>query len=105
MDGSTMPRRARQPRNGSGSVMGTARLATTPRQRSDIAMRTPDVEPLARASTLPSTYYLDPAVLELERSRIFGRTWQLVAHWDDLSREGDFVPVTVLDEPVVITHG
>ena len=44
-------------------------------------------------------------MLELERDRIFGRTWQLVAHWDDLSRPGDFVPVTVLDEPVVITHG
>jgi choline monooxygenase len=67
--------------------------------------RTRTVEPLARASTLPSSHYLDPAMLELERTRIFGRTWQLVAHWDDLAREGDFVPVTVLDEPIVITHG
>ena len=60
----------------------------------------------ARArSTLPSRFYLDPAVSEQERDRIFGRTWQLVAHWDDLARPGDFVPVTVLDEPLVITHG
>ncbi|MEZ4596204.1 MAG: Rieske 2Fe-2S domain-containing protein [Chloroflexota bacterium] len=27
------------------------------------------------------------------------------ARWDDLSRPGDFVPVTVLDEPIVVTHG
>jgi choline monooxygenase len=29
----------------------------------------------------------------------------MVARVDDLQRVGDFVPVTVLDEPVVITHG
>jgi choline monooxygenase len=61
--------------------------------------------PLDRASTLPSRYYLDPGVLEQERERIFARTWQLVAHWDDLARPGDFVPVSVLDEPVVVVHG
>lgn len=73
-----------------------------------MALRTPGIAPiapLARASTLPSALYLDPNVLDVERDRIFGRTWQLVAHWDDLSRAGDFVPVTVLDEPIVITHG
>ncbi len=36
---------------------------------------------------------------------VFGRTWQLVARAEELQRIGDFVPVTVLDEPVVITHG
>ncbi len=61
--------------------------------------------PLARAATLPSRYYLDPAYLELEKERIFGRTWQLVARADELQRVGDFVPVTVLDEPIVLTHG
>ena len=54
---------------------------------------------------MPKRYYLDPDVLELEKDRIFGSTWQLVARTDDLQRVGDFVPVTVLDEPVVITHG
>jgi choline monooxygenase len=58
-----------------------------------------------RAATIPSRYYLDPTVLERERDAIFGRTWQLVAHWADLARPGDFVPVTVLDEPVVLSHG
>jgi choline monooxygenase len=61
--------------------------------------------PLSRASTLPKRYYLDPDVLELEKERVFGSTWQLVARTDELQRIGDFVPVTVLDEPVVITRG
>ncbi|HEY7847911.1 MAG TPA: SRPBCC family protein [Candidatus Limnocylindria bacterium] len=61
--------------------------------------------PLSRASTIPSRFYLDPAILEAEKEQVFGRTWQLVARAEELSRIGDFVPVTVLDEPVVITHG
>ncbi|MDQ2941576.1 MAG: Rieske 2Fe-2S domain-containing protein [Chloroflexota bacterium] len=61
--------------------------------------------PLSRASTLPKRYYLEPAILEAEKERVFGRTWQLVARADELQRVGDFVPGTVLDEPVVITHG
>ncbi|HET6379616.1 MAG TPA: SRPBCC family protein [candidate division Zixibacteria bacterium] len=60
--------------------------------------------PLSRAETLPARYYLDPHYLELEKERIFARTWQLVARTDDLQRVGDFVPVTVVDEPVVITR-
>ncbi|HYI23018.1 MAG TPA: SRPBCC family protein [Candidatus Limnocylindrales bacterium] len=60
---------------------------------------------LASASTLPARFYLEPSIFELERERIFGRTWQLVARLDDLARPGDFVPATILDEPIVITHG
>jgi choline monooxygenase len=61
--------------------------------------------PLAQAATIPSRYYLDPAVLEAEKERVFGRTWQLVARAEDLGRVGDFVPASILDEPIVITHG
>ena len=60
---------------------------------------------LARASTLPASVYLDPAVLEREKERVFARTWQLVARADELSRVGDFVPATIVDEPIVIAHG
>ena len=59
---------------------------------------------VARASTLPSTAYLDPAVLEREKDRIFARTWQLVAHMNELARVGDFKPATILDEPILLTH-
>ena len=65
---------------------------------------TPPID-LARASTLPSRLYLDPNVLDLEKERIFGRTWQLVARADELARVGDFVPATIVDEPIVITRG
>src|SRR5207245_9960306 len=60
---------------------------------------------VARASTLSSPVYLDPAAYEQEKERIFGRTWQLVARADELARVGDLKPATILDEPILITHG
>ncbi len=43
-------------------------------------------------------------MLEAEKERIFGCTWQLVAHTDDLARPGDFLPTTIIDEPILLTH-
>ncbi|MEX1277963.1 MAG: Rieske 2Fe-2S domain-containing protein, partial [Chloroflexota bacterium] len=63
------------------------------------------VRPLAQAATLPARYYVDPELLEQEKDRIFYRTWQLVARGEDLARVGDFVPGTIADEPILITHG
>jgi choline monooxygenase len=60
--------------------------------------------PLSRASTLPKRYYTDPGLYDREVEEIFGRTWQLVARADELARPGDFVPLMVVDEPIVITH-
>src|SRR5438128_10136502 len=59
---------------------------------------------VARAHTLPSSMYTDPAVLELEKDHIFSRTWQLVAHASELARHGDFKPATIIDEPILLTH-
>src|SRR5436190_4022075 len=60
--------------------------------------------PLARASTLPARYCTDSAIYDREVERIFGSTWQLVARADELARIGDFMPVMVVDEPIVVTH-
>jgi len=60
---------------------------------------------IATATTLPSIFYLDRHVLEQEKELIFGRTWQLVARLEELARPGDFVPATILDEPIVVARG
>jgi len=60
---------------------------------------------LATASTLPARWYTSAEFLELERNRIFARTWQAVAHSVDLVRPGDFVACELAGEPLVITHG
>jgi choline monooxygenase len=62
-------------------------------------------ENLARAATLPSSWYVDPVVLDRERERVFGRTWQLVGGAEDLARPGDFLAAEVAGEPVVVARG
>lgn len=60
---------------------------------------------LKRATTLPSSWYTEPAMFALERERIFVRTWQPVARLEELRRPGDFVTADVAGEPVVLTRG
>jgi len=60
---------------------------------------------LARASTLPSRYYLDPARLGEENEKVFARTWQLVGHQSQLARAGDFLTSTIANEPVLVSRG
>lgn len=60
---------------------------------------------LSKAETIPSSWYLDPATLLLEKERIFGATWQLVGHTDQVRAPGDYFTCTVSDEPIVVAHG
>jgi choline monooxygenase len=61
--------------------------------------------PLAEASTIPASWYVDPRIAELERLNIFSRTWQLVARTEQVSQPGDFVSAHVAGEPVVVVRG
>src|ERR1700689_5544865 len=64
-----------------------------------------DHAPLAEASTIPATWYVDPRIAELERLNVFGKTWQLVARTDQLQEPGEFVPPRLAGEPVVVVRG
>jgi choline monooxygenase len=59
---------------------------------------------LASASTMPSRWYTDPAFLELEKERIFWKTWQPVGRAAMVARVGDFFACEVVGEPLVITR-
>lgn len=60
--------------------------------------------PLARARHAPPGIYADPAILALEKERIFMRDWLLVARIEELATPGDFLTLRILDEPVVLTR-
>ena len=51
--------------------------------------------------TLPSSWYHDAEIYELERRRIFERSWQYIGRVEDLKNTGDYLTVTVGDVPVV----
>jgi choline monooxygenase len=60
---------------------------------------------LSRASTLPARWYVDPRLLELEKEKIFWRTWQPVGRLDTVLRMGDYFACDIAGEPLVVTRG
>jgi phenylpropionate dioxygenase-like ring-hydroxylating dioxygenase large terminal subunit len=54
--------------------------------------------------TLPWSWYTDPAVLQLERERIFRRSWQYVGHAGEVSEPGSFFATNVGGIPVVLVR-
>ncbi len=65
-------------------------------------MATLDTTPVSRA--LPARNYRDPEVLELERRRIFERTWQLAAHVSQLPGPGTYLATRVGNQPVLLVR-
>lgn len=57
---------------------------------------------MALETTLPSRYYVDPAVYEIERHTVFARSWMLVAYAHELVAPGDFVTEDVAGWPVFV---
>lgn len=74
---------------------------TMPKSPSPLPLLPPDLN-LARASTLESRAYTDPAFLQRERERIFHTTWQLVGRTEQVAQPGDFFTAEVQGEPVVV---
>src|SRR5689334_11748580 len=57
---------------------------------------------IARASTIPARLYNDPVYLELERERVFARTWQLVGRVDQVREHGQFFTCEVGNDSIVV---
>src|SRR5215475_15695157 len=63
-----------------------------------------DVNPqLECAETLASHFYTDPAILALEKERIFRRTWQLVGTLSQPCGETNSVKRTIADPEAYFT--
>lgn len=58
---------------------------------------------LAPQLSLPPRAFTSPELYELERTRIFGRSWVLIAHRDDFA-PNSYVSVDVAGEQVVVTR-
>jgi len=69
----------------------------------DLSDYTPEAD-LSRAATLPARWYVDPAFLELEKEKIFWRTWQPAGLTHQLLKAGDFVASEITGEPVVVVR-
>ena len=55
--------------------------------------------------TLSSAYYTDPGVFELEKEKIFYRSWQYVAPRQSFTSPGDYVVVDICEQSVFVILG
>lgn len=60
---------------------------------------------LATATALPACYYVQPGMAATDRSAIFDRCWQLVAHVCQLRDAGDHVIADLAGLPVIAVRG
>jgi len=60
---------------------------------------------LAEASTIPSAWYTDQRIFELEKQTVFSRSWQVAARTDQLRAPGNYVTSEIAGEPVVVVRG
>jgi choline monooxygenase len=61
--------------------------------------------PLAEASTIPSSWYVDPRILELEGSTVFARSWQMVGRADQVREPGQYITCELGREPILVVRG
>jgi len=61
--------------------------------------------PLERASTIPSPWYFDEAIAELENSAVFGKTWQAVGRAEQVQNPGQFLTADICGDPIVVVRG
>ena len=59
---------------------------------------------LADGRTLPFDWYSDPAVLRLERDRIFRRTWQYAGRAEQVAEPGAFFTCDLGGVPIVVVR-
>ncbi len=60
---------------------------------------------LENASTIPSTWYTDQRLYDLELQTVFTNSWQFAARQDQLTQTGQFVTTDIAGEPIVVVRG
>ncbi len=60
---------------------------------------------LAETSTIPSSWYTDQRLFEVEKQTVFSHSWQFAARIDQLINAGDYVTTEIGREPIVIVRG
>lgn len=54
--------------------------------------------------TIPYHSYVDPETLEVEKKKIFHKSWMMVGHLSEVEKVGDFFTFDLAGEPLIITR-
>ena len=61
--------------------------------------------PLAEASTIPASWYVDERIIEREKRTTFSRSWQMAGRLDQLREPGQYVTCEIAGEPILVVRG
>jgi phenylpropionate dioxygenase-like ring-hydroxylating dioxygenase large terminal subunit len=64
----------------------------------------PCLLPVEEAEVLPAEAYTSEAFWEFEKHAIFAREWLCIGHVNEVPQVGDYLPLNVLDEPVLVVR-
>jgi choline monooxygenase len=62
------------------------------------------IQPIESAETIPSAWYTDPSIWEIEKTTLLDPFWQYVLPAEDLDEPGTQIPVQVGGQPLVIVR-
>ncbi len=60
---------------------------------------------LPGASTPPSSWYINPRILELEQRAIFSHSWHLAGRSDQVRSPGQYLTFDIAGEPILVVRG
>src|SRR5262245_26191859 len=60
--------------------------------------------PLASARTIPNTWYTSAEIASLERSAVFGSSWQMVGRAEQVSQPGSYITANIAGEPILVVR-
>lgn len=85
-------------------VMSSSLVERVKRQATDESTRTTYPAGFPELPPVPAARYGNVDFAALERDFVFGRSWLMVAHLDELPNRGDFRLLDQIDEPVVLVR-
>jgi phenylpropionate dioxygenase-like ring-hydroxylating dioxygenase large terminal subunit len=86
-------------------VMSSTLIETVKQRASDERDRQSYPEGFPELPPVPAARYGDAEFAELEREGVFGRSWLMVAHVDELPAPGDYRLVEQLPQPIMLVRG
>jgi len=60
------------------------------------------IKPIERAETIPSNWYCDKSILNIEKETVFANNWQYAGHIDQLKDSTNFFQIEIADNPIII---
>ncbi|MFT5114572.1 MAG: phenylpropionate dioxygenase-like ring-hydroxylating dioxygenase large terminal subunit [Parasphingorhabdus sp.] len=57
---------------------------------------------MSQNTPLSARYYVDPDYFEVDKEKVFYRTWQCVCHVSEIANAGDFKAFTIADENIFV---